>query len=67
MTVAEQIHAFGLDMDARIDRFIEEFDIPAAAMIGVLDIVKFRLIDRLMWEDLDDDDDDETEYNSTKG
>jgi len=67
VTVNEQIHAFGADLDARIDRFIEEFDIPAAAMIGVLDIVKFRLIDRLVWdEDVDSPEDDDDESPSVQ-
>lgn len=40
MTHGEQIEAFRKDIDAVIDRYRKEFDLPLASAIGVLEIVK---------------------------
>lgn len=45
MTPEQQIDALDTEIMSLIIRFSEEFDISTAAMIGVLELCKLRIID----------------------
>lgn len=56
MEVSDQIQAFGADIDRVIERYIDEFDLPAAALIGVITLIQAQLVERALYVDEDDDD-----------
>lgn len=57
---ADQIEAFANDLDRLIDRYIDEFDISAAALIGAL---QMAVIERTMLQ-FSDTNDDENQIQS---
>lgn len=57
MNHIEQIKAFEADLDKLVTRYCEEFDLPLASAIGVLEIKKVDLINYgLGYEKADDHD-----------
>ena len=53
----DQIEAFGIELEKLIDRFHAEFEVPPAAMVGVLTMVATRLSCEQFYEiDMDDED-----------
>ena len=57
MNELDQIDALGLELEAMVGRFHEEFDISPAAMVGVLTMVATRLSCEQFYE-VDDEEDD---------
>lgn len=45
MTHQEQIAAFQADIEAVIERYRKEFDLPLASAVGVLEVIKHDLIE----------------------
>lgn len=44
MTIPEQMVAFATEIENVVDRYQAEFDLPAMAAVGVLELMKARLI-----------------------
>lgn len=51
MTIPEQMVAFATEIENVVDRYRAEFDLPAMAAVGVLELMKARLIRDAMSED----------------
>lgn len=55
MTVEQQTNAFQKDLEALIDRFREEFDLPYFAVVGVLTMAAISMANEA--DDVNDDED----------
>ena len=51
MRQAEQIAHFEKDLNALLDRFRSEYDLPYAAVVGVLHMTAFKLCQEAMEEE----------------
>lgn len=61
MTQGQQIEAFAGELDKLVDRFCDEYDLPYAAVVGVLSFKTKLLMDD--WESSDSEDtDDKKEF-----
>lgn len=58
MNISDQIDAFALEIDTVIDRFIAEFDLPNAAIIGALEMAKMNLFQDMLEQSQTDDSDE---------
>jgi hypothetical protein len=53
----DQIDAFAMELESLMDRFTQEFDLPYASLVGVLQMKVVHLsVDGLFSDDLDADD-----------
>lgn len=57
----DQINAFYSDLDALVDRYIAEFDLPVASLVGALEIMKQELVLAALEDDEEDAGGDEEE------
>lgn len=48
MTPQSQVDALAHELEAVLNRFREEFDIPYASAIGVLETLKFDLLEEML-------------------
>tara|TARA_Y100000361_G_C11020152_1_gene269077 strand:- start:168 stop:347 length:180 start_codon:yes stop_codon:yes gene_type:complete len=59
MTQEEQQHQFDTELQALIDRFIDEYDLTFESLIGVLRIATAKLEGTAIFEQTKEDEDDE--------
>jgi len=56
MSQRDQQVAFTHDLEAVIDRYRSEFELTLSSAVGVLEVVKHKLIAEIMEDDDDDED-----------
>lgn len=72
MNLTEQVDAFDAELRNLVNRYVEEFDLPEYAMLGIIESVKLDMVtpeisielERMGFEEEEEENEDEDEHQS---